>query len=257
MIDLESKAKLKIVGKKLVLEWSMSRHTPLTFVVTEWDLEALQTIVVTDTSANDKRRRDAKHATDVRDSAVTGAVIGGVVDASSGDDGIVDGVLIGALFGAVSAGAPGKETAHIGLIFSDGSSLPVEVDRSEFTRLQTILAAKNVTSTGRSAGAGRTERKLSKSEIESILNARSSEKVGDIMAAVFSVLAVSMLIVAYVKEFHGSTTIMGLGAILTATIAATAIGLKRYPSTRQVRNLLRGDDEGAVCAEQGIPEVLG
>lgn len=257
MIDLGSRNVLTIDGKKLVLEWSMSRHTPLTFVVTEWNLDALRTIVVTDTSADDKRRRDAKHAADVRDGAAAGAVIGGVVDASSGDDGIADGVLIGALFGAACAGAPGKETAHIGLIFSDGSSLPVEVDRSEFTRLQTILAAKNVTGTGRSAGAGRTERRLNKSEIESILDARSSDKAGDIMAAVFAVLAVSMLIVAYLKDFSGSPTMMEVGAILTATVVAAAIGIKRYPSTRQVHNLLRGDDERAVCAEQGIPEVLG
>lgn len=256
MIDLGSKKVLTIDGNKLRLEWSMSRRTPLTTVVTEWDLEALQTIVVTDTSADDKRRREAKHAAEVRDGAAAGAVIGGMVDASSGDDGIVDGVLIGALFGAVSAGAPGKETAHIGLIFSDGSSIPVEVDRAEFTRLQTILTAKNVTGTGRSTVAGRTERKLNKSEIESILNARSAEKLGDIMATVCAVLAVSMLIVAYAKDFSGSPTIMEIGAILAATIVATAIGIKKYPSTLQVRNLLLGDDERAVCAEQGIPEVL-
>lgn len=256
MIDLESKNVLTIDGKKLLLKWSMSRSTPLTTVVTEWDLEALQAIVVTDTSADDKRRRDAKHAAEVRDGAAAGAVIGGMVDASSGDDGIVDGVLIGALFGAASAGAPGEETAHIGLIFSDGSSLPVEVDRSEFTQLQTILTAKNVTGTGRSPVAGRTERRLNKSEIESILRARSGEKLGDIMAAVFAVLTVSLSIVGYAKGFQGNPTIMEIGAILAATGVATAIGIKKYPSTLQVRNLLLGDDERAVCAEQGIPEVL-
>ena len=107
--------------------------------VTVWHLSEIATLVTPDTIQDAERRAREAQAARSRN-VLLGGVAGGLLDAASGDDGILDGVLVGATFGYLTSNRPGPVTAQVGIVFRDGTSLCVEVDRDEYTRLQTAAA---------------------------------------------------------------------------------------------------------------------
>lgn len=148
MKNLKTGAAMVIVGDFITPP--LSPHTRIDADHYRWNLNEIASIVTTDTLESAEARAAAVRQARTR-RTLTGAVIGGVVDMASGDDGILDGVLIGAAFGYLTANSPEKITAKVGVIFTDGEALSLEVDAKDYTLLQT--AAKRALA--RAAGAGR------------------------------------------------------------------------------------------------------
>lgn len=103
-----------------------------------WDLAHLDLIVTSDTLEDDQKRKAIEHKKRRNGNVVMGAIVGGLIDGSDGDDSILDGVLLGAAFGAIATSGPGAATAKVGLLFSDNESLTVELDSNDYSQLQTI-----------------------------------------------------------------------------------------------------------------------
>lgn len=101
-----------------------------------WNLAEIASIVTTDTLASAVARDAAVRQARTR-RTLTGAVIGGAVDFTMGNDSILDGVLLGAAFGYLTSDSPQKITAKVGIIFNDGEALSLEVDATEYALLQT------------------------------------------------------------------------------------------------------------------------
>ena len=106
-------------------------------------LSRLSGIAIADTLADDQSRADKEHRRERNASMATGAVLGGLIDASSGDDGIVDGLLIGAAFGAIASGSPRDPKARLVLVFDSGERLAVSVDADEYAQIQAAQGARN------------------------------------------------------------------------------------------------------------------
>lgn len=113
--------------------------------ITVWNLNALETIVTTDTIKDSEERNRQAYKKRRSSNMIMGAVVGGVIDGSSGGDSIIDGVLIGAVFGGLATGSPSNPKAQIGLIFKGGSTLSLEVDKEEYNLIQTFFAANKTT----------------------------------------------------------------------------------------------------------------
>jgi len=84
-----------------------------------------------------------KYIERLKNNIVSGAIIGGLIDASEGEDSILDGILLGATFGALATGRE-EPKALIGLLLSDGSVIPFEVNKEEFSILKSV-AVENQT----------------------------------------------------------------------------------------------------------------
>lgn len=107
---------------------------------TVWDLSQLSNITTLDAIEDDENRKAIIAESKKGNHMLEGAVMGGVADAFIGDDGIVTGVILGALFGSMVEKnvQPEKALARIVLLFNDGTILPLEVDKAEYTKIQAM-----------------------------------------------------------------------------------------------------------------------
>lgn len=115
----------------------VGRQTDLSKLQTQWNLSNLVNIITNDTLQNDQSRIDAQYKRDIAINMMLGAITGGVIDNMIGDDSIINGVLIGTAFGAIATNKK-NPVAQVGLIFTDGESIAVEVDKHEYSTLQTF-----------------------------------------------------------------------------------------------------------------------
>lgn len=136
MINLSNGKSLELAGGKI--REKRSPQSSLSKPCKTWDLAHLDLIVTSDTLEDDQKRKAIEHKKRRNGNVVMGAIVGGLIDGSDGDDSILDGVLLGAAFGAIATSSPGAATAKVGLLFSDNESLTVEVDSNEYSQLQTI-----------------------------------------------------------------------------------------------------------------------
>lgn len=258
MINLTTKKELKI-QRKLLLE-TIGHKTPLSATIKEWDLIQLETLMTVDSLRDDETRKLATHKNRKRKNIALGAVIGGVIDASAGDDSIVDGILLGALFGAFSTSSPTNPKAQVALIFSDGAHLAVEVSKDEYTQLQ-VFAKANQGKNTEGCSSSTKERKLNASEVNMILNRRSVLSAGARSLMALTTTMISLLAFKYFTSEPEPTAVTvssmfssmfdysGLFLPLMVSVAATAIAivhirLSASPSENKKRLLLR--DEGEV-----------
>ncbi|MCE2571845.1 hypothetical protein [Motilimonas eburnea] len=159
--------------------------TSLTSKIATWDLNQLQGLTTYECVKDDAARKKAAHALKLRNNMLTGAIAGGLFDASSGEDSVLDGVIYGAMFGAISTGSPDEGVGKVGLVFWDGSYLALEVNSAEFTLLQTI-AESNSLKTSPAPAPACIKRSLSRKEMEDILRDRAlSDLYYSIITAVF------------------------------------------------------------------------
>ena len=124
-------------GTPISIRSAVDRHTDLSKLQTQYNLCNLVNIVTNDTLQDDQVRVDAQYKRDIAMNMMLGAITGGIVDGMGGDDSIVNGVLIGTAFGAIATDKR-KAFAQVGLIFADGESIAVEVDKQEYSILQTF-----------------------------------------------------------------------------------------------------------------------
>ena len=169
MIDLSSGHSLVISGNQL--RKAFDKNTLLTSEIKCWDLLTIEAILTVDTLQDDQKRQEVLHRQRKRSNMLTGAVLGGLLDAGNGDDSIIDGVLIGAAFGSICTSSARDPKAQIGLLFSDGEHLSLEVDKHEYSRLQTIVASNQ--KKGVIQAESSKTRSLDSSEVGDILSKRS------------------------------------------------------------------------------------
>lgn len=124
-------------GTPVSIRKAVNRHTDLSKLQTQWNLCSLVNIITNDTLQADQTRVDAQYKRDIAMNMMLGAITGGVLDGMVGDDSIVNGVLIGTAFGAIATNQR-KPVAQVGLIFVDGKSVAIEVDKREYNILQTF-----------------------------------------------------------------------------------------------------------------------
>jgi len=162
MIDLESKAKLKIFGNKIVPAEPVNQVESLTATVREWNLPALRSIVVSSLDLN-----------------------------------------------LLNTGAR-LPSAQIGLVFQDRTYLAVEVDRAEYTIIESMLAA--------SEHAGRdgddeipafSARPLTGDEMTRILRTRAESKIGWI-PFIISLFIAGLFVVLALFDFLPSDSFQAL-----------------------------------------------
>lgn len=161
-----------------------------------WDLRQLQGITTYDCVKDDAARKKAAQKLSQRNSMLTGAVVGGVLDAAGGDDSILDGILLGAMFGAVCSANQDKAVGRIGLVFWDGSHLALAVDQDEYTRLQSIAEA-NLLAPKPDVAPASTHCSLSREAMDNVLHRRS------VSSMMFSFLFAMVTLI-------GSTTLINL-----------------------------------------------
>lgn len=138
MRDISINTNLNIYGNEIIP--SFRAHFDLMGTIKIWDLNQITSILTVDSLKNDELRKKEIHRRRKRSNILLGAVVGGLMDASEGDDSILDGVLIGAAFGAIATGSPSDPRAQIGILFQDGGTLSLDVSKEEYTLLQTAYA---------------------------------------------------------------------------------------------------------------------
>lgn len=121
--------KLEIKNSKLQEKTISSNYT-----FKEYNLKAIKNLYIQDLRSTGTRRKGF----------VSGAIIGGMIDASIGDDSIVDGAIIGGLLGS-STGTYVSGNIYVTLQFFDNQTLNLKLDdESELMVLQEY-AIKNHT----------------------------------------------------------------------------------------------------------------
>lgn len=143
-------------------------------VIRQWDLTKLEKMFVGDSLESSKRRNETEHRTQLGTNIAAGAALGGLLDASNGDDSIVDGIILGGAAGAFMTSDEDEEEAKIGLIFSDGEILNLNVDMDEFTIIGSRLTSNKIK--GVNTGASMTKRQLRREDIELIHDKRRTSK---------------------------------------------------------------------------------
>lgn len=123
-------------GTPVSIRKTVDRHTDLSKLQTQWNLRSLVNIITNDTLQADQARLAARYKRDIAINIVLGTIAGGVLGGMVGNNLIIIGVLMGAAFGAIATNKR-KPVAEVGLIFVDGESIAVEVDKREYNILQT------------------------------------------------------------------------------------------------------------------------
>ena len=106
--------------------------------ITSWNLKALEKIIVIDSIGADAARREAAFERRRSNNIITWAIIGGLADASNGDDSALDGALLGGLFGAATTSSSGDPEARILLIFTNGDKLGLVVNQDELLKIMEV-----------------------------------------------------------------------------------------------------------------------
>lgn len=123
-------------GTPVSIRKTVDRHTDLSKLQTQWNLRSLVNIITNDTLQADQARLAARYKRDIAINIVLGAIAGGVLGGMVGNNLIIISVLIGVALGAIATNKR-KPVAEVGLIFVDGESIAVEVDKREYNILQT------------------------------------------------------------------------------------------------------------------------
>ncbi len=243
MINLARQTELVIAQNSL--RAPIGSYTPLTAIIPEWDLKQLDTILTVDSLKDDETRKRAIHNRHRTSNTVLGAVVGGLLDASSGDDSIIDGVLLGAAFGAVCTSSPSDPKAQVGLLFSDGSHLSVEVDKSEYTQLQTMAAANQARQEPGSSCAY-SERPLAFDEMNYVLSIRAREAFNAGIVTALLCAATPQLIPFMLSITNPDLVIPDIVGtlLLVASCLAFVVTLTRSHSALQkIELFIKGDEE--------------
>lgn len=172
MLDTTTQKSLSISGDWLTP--TLDSDTSIDHKIREWNLSKLETLLTIDSLNDAAARQQALQKSRRNSNMLLGAVVGGIMDADVGDDSIVDGVLLGAAFGAICTSSQSDEPkAQVGLLFQDGSSLAVEVNKYEYTQLQTNASA-NIKKQKDWLSPSFRDRYLSPKEVSSILSDRAN-----------------------------------------------------------------------------------
>ena len=188
-----------------------------------WNLDHLDLIVTTDTIQDDRKRKAIEHKKRRSGNIVMGAIVGGLLDGSEGDDSIVDGALLGAAFGAVATSGPESATAKVGLLFSDNESLTVEVDADEYSQLQTI-AEQNARRGQFNNESSAKETPLTKDDMDRTLTNRALRQLKILLIAAV-VIALGTSIAPYVASTGSPEEASGAAAMLKGSMSEIVKGL--------------------------------
>lgn len=93
-----------------------------------YDLSQIVGITCVTTIEDEKARIDKGYSKNVVQNIVIGAVAGGIIDFSIGQDGLLDGIALGALSGWFFSSSKEKPVASIVVSFADHTKLPLTVD---------------------------------------------------------------------------------------------------------------------------------
>ncbi len=165
-------------GKELIIKLSqhyatiqeaLDSDTNLQGTVTSWNLKALDSINVVDSINDDRQRKEVAFKRKRKNNVLTWALVGGLMDASSGDDSIIDGVLLGGMFGYASSGNVEKPEARILLTFTNGDKLGVVVDQDELLQVLEVKQEDSLID-------GKFVRSLSKTQKDAVLDSRRSDE---------------------------------------------------------------------------------
>lgn len=173
MRSLTNNQTFKIYGTMIGPEFDLSAGTDLAAIREEWDLAQLASIETVRSFAAAAARVRKRSATRWRN-VLFGAVAGGVLDASQGDDSIADGAILGGLAGLLFSPRIGDESAIVKLHFRDGRMLTLEVSRAEFAALEEAASAAAL-QPHRPDSASFARRPLDEDEIAMILRMRRSQ----------------------------------------------------------------------------------
>ena len=221
MRRLPSGKKLDLSGGKI--REKNSPHTSLSNNCRTWDMAHLDLIVTSDTIEDDRKRKAIEHKKRRNGNVVMGAIVGGLIDGSDGEDSILDGVLLGATFGAIATSGPGAAAAKVGLLFSDNESLTVEVDSNEYSHLQTI-AEQNARHGQFPEGPSVKTISPTKDDMEIALRDRAVDQLKKLLIAAF-VIALGSSVVAAMVSSGPSGAVGPTGATMLFAFSEIAKGL--------------------------------
>lgn len=156
---------IKLGQHYATIQEALNSDTNLQGTVTSWNLKALDSINVVDSINDDRQRKEVAFKRKRKNNVLTWALVGGLVDASSGDDSIIDGVLLGGMFGYASSGSVEKPEARILLTFTNGDKLGVIVDQDELLQVLEVKQEDNLID-------GKFVRSLSKTQKDVVLDSR-------------------------------------------------------------------------------------
>ena len=246
MRDLDTNGYLTIEQNQI--RPALDSSTPIHKIIRVWDLSKLQTILTVDSLKDDEERKKALYKKRRTRNSLIGAIAGGVIDAETGEDSILDGVLLGAAFGAVCTTSPDKPMAQVGLLFCDGSYIAAEVDKEEYTKLQT-LAAANQKQYSPGIEAAFIDRNLTKNEVDAILIARSNYSlVWGVLSGLLIAIFPQFINFAFGFAKVDLNTIDSLKPFLNSLpyicIAMAVIAfMTGYMGSQKLINYVRGDSE--------------
>jgi hypothetical protein len=184
------------------LQEVIDSDTNLNGTISTWNLSALDSINVIDSINDNKTRKEIAFQRKRKNNVITWAVIGGILDASSGDDSILDGVLLGGLFGLASSGSAEEPEASILLTFTNGDKLGLIVNKTELLKLMEIPQQENIID-------GKSVKVLSKKEQNQVIESRrSNELTNQLVKVMLGMVAIGIFNLFFgedIKELnHGS-----------------------------------------------------
>lgn len=212
---------LNVGANSASIQEEIDSDTNLNGTITIWNLNALDSINVIDSISDDRTRKEIAFKRKRKNSVITWAVIGGALDASSGDDSILDGVLLGGLFGLASSGSVKEPEASILLTFTNGDRLGLIVNQKELLKLMEIPQQDNLID-------GKTIRVLTSAEqIQIIESRRANEFFNLIVIGIFGGVALGFLTLIFGEDIkrgyvHGALllNIGSVGYLIVFTVIA-------------------------------------
>lgn len=228
----------------------LSGDTSLAGPIQAWDLDTIATITTYE-SLNEHAAKLREEYTERKNgNIIKGAIMGGLMDAAIGDDSIIDGIILGAAFSAVATNSAGVPKALIGVVFTDGNTLALEVDKYDYTQLQAFAQASKKKET-----PSQVDIPLDKGIIEIVLDERKGSRDGVGALKGFQWLMLSML--PQVVDVMSTTMIPNLGFSLPTFVSTplVMVGVAGFifSSLRHVFN--RNDDPSAYLGPEERPVV--
>lgn len=200
--------------------------------------------MICDSLEDNEARKHAIYKRRRNSNMILGAVVGGLIDTCNGDDSTVDGFFLGAAFGIICTSSPEEPKAQVGLLFCDGSHLEVEVNKDEYTQLQTLAASNQLEDAGESQSAF-SDRNLTLSEVESSLCDRSSNAfMKGVLSAIF-IAAMPTILPFLLGILHLEQSLPDI--ISTSLQFSSALGFITFAgsflSTRRVESFLMREEQ--------------
>ncbi|WP_336767057.1 MULTISPECIES: hypothetical protein [Acinetobacter] len=199
------------------LQEVIDSDTNLNGTISTWNLSALDSINVIDSINDDKTRKEIAFKRKRKNNVITWAVIGGILDASSGDDSILDGVLLGGLFGLASSGSAKEPEASILLTFTNGDKLGLIVNKTELLKLMEIPQQENIID-------GKTVRVLSNKEQNQVIESRrSNELTNQLVMVMLGMVAIGIFNLFFgedIKELNHGSLLLSLANIVSMIVFA-------------------------------------